>query len=82
MTFVNITIKGLDAEKYRKIKGIAAEQNANIGEVVNEALTAFIEFKKSKWKKIDPNDLLFTGEGRMDCGIDTDVRNADRYIYQ
>ncbi len=82
MNQVNITIRGLDEEKYRKVKSIAAESNVTVSEVVNEAFVMLIEAKKNKWKKINSKDALFTGEGRMNSGVDTDVRNADKYIYR
>ncbi len=82
MTYVNVTIKGINEKVYRKAKSIAAEEDVNIGEVMNEALEKLIEEKKHKWKKIDANDPLFTGQWSMDYGIDTDVKNADKYIYQ
>ncbi len=83
MTFVNMTIKGIDIEKYRKIKAIAAEENENVGAIVNKAFGKQIEEKKHKAKKIDKNDPFFSLIGApVDCGVDTDVINADKYIYQ
>jgi len=83
MTYINITIKGVDEKKYRKIKGMAAEENVNVSRVVNEALETYIELKKTKAKKIDPSEPFFRmRELAVDYGIDTDVMNADKYIYQ
>ncbi len=82
MTFVNMTIKGLDREKYREIKSIAAREDVNVGEIMNEGMAKAIEERKHKVKKINKNDPLFSGAWSVDYGVDTDVINADKYIYQ
>ncbi len=82
MEYVDVTIKGIDAGKYRKVKGIASEENVNVAVVVNEALEKVIEGRQNKFKKIDKNDSFFKLVLEpVDCGVDTDVRNADKYIY-
>ncbi len=48
MSYITVTIKGLDAVKWRKIKLIAREKNLKVADVVNLAFEMFIEFKKSK----------------------------------
>lgn len=83
MTFANITIKGVDLEKYRKIKAIAAEEDENVAVIVNKALEKEIKERTHKVKKINTNDSLFRlAEEAVDYGLDTDVINADKYIYQ
>ncbi len=83
LTFINVTIKGIDEKKYRKVKSIAVEEDVKVSEVVNEALEKIIEEKKHHVKKIDKNDPFFRlAREAVDYGVDTDVRNADKYIYQ
>ena len=82
MTFVNMTIKDLNKEMYREIKSIAAREDVKVGEIMNEGMANAIKARKHKVKKIDKNDPFFSGAWSVDYGIDTDVINADKYIYQ
>ena len=83
MTFVNMTIKGLNKEMYREIKSIAAQEDVRVAHIVNEGMAKAIKARKHKVKKLDKNDPFFNLiTFPVDCGVDTDVINADRYIYQ
>lgn len=84
MTFVNMTIKGLNKDMYREVKSIAAREDVRVAEIMNEGMAKAIEErKKHKVKKIAKNDPFFSLIGApVDCGVDTDAINADKYIYQ
>lgn len=83
MTYINVTLKEMDEQVYRQAKAIAAEENEKITSIVIRGLKKVIEERKHNVKKINKNDPFFRLiEEGVDCGIDTDVRNADKYIYQ
>lgn len=82
MTFSNITFRGVDKKKYLEFKSETVKLELSVGEALNQAITKWL-YEHKKEKAVDPNDKFFQLINHpVDCGVDTDAANADKYIYQ
>lgn len=76
---INITIRDLDEETYRKAKGKASEEKKRIGQVVSEALALWLDHKKRPKKGKAILDWI---EKPRNWGMKTNASDIDRFIYQ
>lgn len=75
---INVTIRNLDENAYRKAKSEAAQEGKKIGTVISEAIDFWLSHKKEKKGRAFLNLI----EKPHDWGVKTNAKDIDAWVYR